>query len=84
MVRWDVVTFEDWRELLVAYWQYEQQIHAANEDGGDTGHMTRRELVYTETQIMVAREFCDGKPRIASSDEELNKRLERFTGVDVQ
>ena len=29
----DVVIFEDMRELLVAYMEYEQQMHVANEDG---------------------------------------------------
>ena len=29
----DVVTFEDKREFLVAYLEYEQQMHVANEDG---------------------------------------------------
>ena len=31
----DVVTFEDMRQFLVAYLEYEQQMHVANEDGGD-------------------------------------------------
>ena len=31
----DVVTFEDMREFLVAFLEYEQQIRVANEDGGD-------------------------------------------------
>ena len=31
----DVVTFEDMREFLVAYVEYEQQMHVANEGGRD-------------------------------------------------
>ena len=31
----DVVAFEDMREFLVACLEYEQQMHVANEDGGD-------------------------------------------------
>ena len=31
----DVVTFEDMCEFLVAYLEFEQQMHVANEDGGD-------------------------------------------------
>ena len=48
----DVVTFEDMREFLVAYWEYEQQMHVANEDGGDTVLARRRELVDSATQVM--------------------------------
>ena len=40
----DVVTF-DVREFLVAYLEYEQQMHVANEDGGDRELARRRELV---------------------------------------
>ena len=36
-------------------------MHDANEDEGDTGHATGRELVNSATQIMVAEEFYDGK-----------------------
>ena len=31
----DVITFEDMREFLAAYLEYEQQMRVANEDGGD-------------------------------------------------
>ena len=62
----DVVTFESMRELLVAYWEYEQQMHVANEDGGDKVQSRRRELVDSATQIMVADEFYDGSPRSIS------------------
>ena len=31
----DVVTFDDMHKILVAYLEYEQQMHIANEDGGD-------------------------------------------------
>ena len=41
----DVVTFDDMREFLVAYLEYEQQMHVANEDGGDRVLARRRELV---------------------------------------
>ena len=58
----DVVTFEDMRESLVAYLEYEQQMHVANEDGGDRVLARRRELVDSATQMMVADEFYDGKP----------------------
>ena len=58
----DVVTFEDMRESLVAYLEYEQQMHVANEDGGDRVLARRRELVDSATQMMVAKErarkFC--------------------------
>ena len=49
----DVVTFEDMREFLVAYLEYEQQMHVANEDGGDRVLARRRELVGLATQMMV-------------------------------
>ena len=44
----------------------------------------RRELVFSATQMMVADEFCDGKPWIDLSEQELKKGLEKFAGVDVQ
>ena len=80
----DVVTFEDMREFLVACLEYEQQMHVANEDGGDRVLARRRELVDSATQMMVADEFYDGKPWIDLSDQVLKKGLEKFSGVDVQ
>ena len=72
------------RELLVAYVECEQQIHAADEDGGDRVLARRRELVDSATQTMVADEFYDGKPWIDLSEQELQKGLETFAGADVQ
>ena len=48
----DVVTFDDMREFLVAYLEYKQQMHVANEDGGDRVLARRRELVDSATQMM--------------------------------
>ena len=79
----DVVTFDDMREFLVAYLEYEQQMHVANEDG-DRVLARRRELVDSATQMMVADEFYDGKPCIDLSEQELEKGRETFAGVDVQ
>ena len=73
----DVVTFEDMREFLVAYLEYEQQMHVANEDGGDRVLARRRELVDSATQMVVADEFYDGKPWIDLSEQELNKERAR-------
>ena len=67
----DVVTFEDMREFLVAYLEYEQQMHVVNEDGGGRVLARRRELVYSATQMMVVDEFYDGKPWIVLSEQEL-------------
>ena len=58
----DAVTFEDMREFLVAYLEYEQQMHIANEDGGDRVLARRRELVVSATQMMVADEFTMASP----------------------
>ena len=69
----DVVSFEDMREFLVAYLKYEQQMHVANEDGGDRVITRRPELVDSATQMMVADEFYDGKPWIDLSEQELKK-----------
>ena len=44
--------------------EYEQQMHAANEDGGDRVLARRRELVDSATQMMVADELYNGKPWI--------------------
>ena len=72
----DVVTFEDMRESLVAYLEYEQQMHVANEDGGDRALARSRELVDSVSQ-MIVDEFYDGKPCIDLSDQELKKGSKR-------
>ena len=77
----DAVTFEDMRDFLVAYSEYEQQMHATNQDGGDRVLVRRRELVESATQIMVANESYDGKPWVDLSDEELMQGLKKFAGV---
>ena len=50
----DVVTFEDMRGFLVAYSEYEQQMHITNQDGEDRVLARRRERVDSATQIVVA------------------------------
>ena len=45
----DFVSFEDMREFLVAYFEYEQQMHVVNEDGVDKVLARRRELVDSAT-----------------------------------
>ena len=80
----DVVAFEDVREFLVAYSEYEQQMHITNQDGGDRVLARRRELVDSATQMTVADEFYDSKPWVDLSEEELMKGLKRFAGVDMQ
>ena len=72
------------REFLVAYLDYEQQMLVANEDGGDRVLARTRKLVDLATRMMVADEFCDGKPWIDLSEQELKKGLEKLAGVDVQ
>ena len=67
----DVVNIEDMHELRVAYLEYEQQMHVANEDGRDRVLARRREIVDSATQIMVADEIYDGKPWIYLSELEL-------------
>ena len=71
----DAVT-DDMREFLVAYLEYQQQMHVANEDGGNMVLARRRELV--------ADEFYNGKPWIDFTEQELKKGLEKVAGVDVQ
>ena len=80
----DAVTFEDMREFLVAYSEYEQQMHIANQDGGDRVLARRRELVDSATQIMVADEFYDGKPLVDLSEKDIMQGLKRSAGVDMQ
>ena len=53
----DVVTFEDMREFLVAYSEYEQHLHITTQDGGDQVFARRRELADLATQMMVADGF---------------------------
>ena len=79
----DVVTFEDMREFLVAYSEYEKHLHITTPDGGD-GVFTRRQgLVDSATQMMVADGFNDGKPWVDLSEEKLLQGLIRFAGVDM-
>ena len=80
----DVVTFENMREFLVAYLEYEPQIHITNQDGGDRVLARRRELVDSATHMMVADVFYAGKPWVDFSEEELMQGLKPFAGVDVQ
>ena len=61
-----------------------QQIHVANEDGGDKVLARRREVVDSATPMIVADEFYDGEPWIDLSEQELKKGLETFAGVAVQ
>ena len=70
--------------FLLLTWEYEQEMHVVNEDGGDRVLARRRELVDSATQTMVADEFYDGKPWIDLSEQELQKGLETFAGADVQ
>ena len=56
----DVVTVKDMHEFLVAYLEYEQQMHVANEDGRDRVLARGPELVDSATQMVVADEFYDG------------------------
>ena len=80
----DVATFQDMREFLVAYSEYEQQMHTTNRDGGNRVLARRREQVDSATQVMVADEFYDGKPWVDLSEEELIQGLKRFAGVVIQ
>ena len=69
----DVVNFDNKRQFLVVYSEYEQQMHVANEDGSDRVLGRRRELVDLATQMMVADEFYDGNPWIDLSEQERRK-----------
>ena len=85
MLVWDVVLFEHMRASLVAYSEYDQQMHITYQDGGDRVLARRRELVDSSTQMTVADEFYDGKPWVDLSDEEqTQKGLKRLAGVDMQ
>ena len=80
----DVVTFEDMRELLVAYSGYEKPTTITNQDGEDRVLARRRELVDLPTHEMVADESYDGKPCVDLSEEEIIQGLKMFAGVDMQ
>ena len=74
----DIVTFGDIQEFLVAYSEYEQQMHITHQYGGDRVLASRRELVDSVTQMMVADEFYDGKPYVDLSEEEPLQGLKRL------
>ena len=74
----DVLTFEDMREFLVTYSEYEQQMHVTNQNGGDRVLTRKRGLAGSATQMMVDDEFRDGKPWVGLSEEELLQGLKRF------
>ena len=67
-------------EFLVAYSEYEQQVHDTNQDGRDLVPTGKRELVYSAT---LTDEFYDGKPWVDVFEEELMQGLKTFAGVDV-
>ena len=56
----DGVTLEDMRQFLVSILEYQQQMHVANEDGGDGMLARRRQLVDSAMQIMVGDDVYDG------------------------
>ena len=72
------------RKFLVAYMEYEQHMHVANDDGGDRVLARRGGMVESATLMMVADELYDGKPWIDLSEQDLKKGLETLAGVDVQ
>ena len=78
------VTFEDMGGFLVAYAEYEDQMHITNQDGGVRALARRRKLVDSATQMMMADEFYDGKPWVDLSQEEQMEGLNRFAGVGMQ
>ena len=67
--------------FLLLTWEYEQEMHVVNEDGGDRVLARRRELVDSATQTMVADEFYDGKPWIDLCELELKKGLENLLAL---
>ena len=74
----DVVTFDDMREFPVASLKYEQQIHVANEDGGDRVLARRRELVDSAAHMMVDDEFYDGSSGSISPSRSYRKGSKRL------
>ena len=70
-------------EFLVAYSEYEQQMHITNQDGRDRVLARRRELVDFATHMMMADEFYASTPWVDFSEEELMQGLKRFAGVDM-
>ena len=80
----DVGTFENMREFIVAYSEYEKQMHITNPDGEDRVLARNRELVDSSVQMMVADEFYDVKPWVDISEGELCQGLKRFADVDMQ
>ena len=62
----DVDTFEEMRKILINS-KCEQQMHITNQDGGDRVLARSQELVYSETQMMVADEFYHSKPWVELS-----------------
>ena len=80
----DVVSFEDMREFLVAYSEYEQQINFTNQDGEDQVLLGRRGLVHSSTQLMVTDEVYESKRWVDLTGEELMQGLKRFAGNDMQ
>ena len=58
----DVVAFEDMREFLVAYSEYENKMRITKQCGGDRVLARKRELVDSAIQVMVADESYDGCP----------------------
>ena len=80
----DVVTFEDMREFLIAYSEYEKQMRITNQDGGNRVLSRRRELVDSATQMIKADESYDGKLWVDLFEEELMQGLKISAGVDMQ
>ena len=71
----DVVSFEEMRDFLGTYSEYEQQVHVTDQDGRDRVLAKKLELVDSQNQMMAADKVYDGEARIDLSEGELKRRL---------
>ena len=78
-----VIAFQQYREIILACPDYEQQMGIIFEFIGDKVLAGKRELLDSETHVMVADEVYDDKAAVDLSAEELTKALKAFAAVDV-
>ena len=75
--------FSNFVKLSLPVPEYEQQMGIIFEYGGNKVLAGKRELLDSETHVMVAVKFYDDKATVDLSGEEVTKALQPFAAVDV-
>ena len=78
-----LLPFSNIVKLFLPVPNYEQQMRIIFEYGGDMMLAEKRDILDSETHVMVADEVYDDKATVGLSDEEPKKALKPFAAVDA-